>query len=69
MNATRKPARAATQVLTVRINPAVLDRLDELKKHLQADRVYQLRGIEDRSDVLRLVIEKGITELEKELKL
>jgi hypothetical protein len=56
------------QVLTVRIPPTVLQRMDALLAPLQKDRTYQLRGIEARSDVLRLVIEKGIGALEKELR-
>jgi hypothetical protein len=67
VNASKKTAKQPMQVLTLRINPTVLARVDALLEPLQADRNYQLLGIEDRSEVLRLVIAKGIAALEKEL--
>jgi len=56
------------QVLTLRLPSAVIDRLDALLDPLQENETYQLRGIEARSEVLRLAIEKGIVALERELK-
>jgi hypothetical protein len=67
MSAPKRPAKQTLQVLTLRINPTVLARVDALLEPLQADRNYQLLGMEDRSEVLRLVIAKGIAALEKEL--
>lgn len=64
----KRPTPQPMLVLTMRLPPAVLQRLDALLEPLQEHETYQLRGIEARSDVLRLVIEKGIGALEKELR-
>lgn len=62
-----KPAAPqGTQVMSVRLHPAVIERLDALLPRLQASKAYQLRGLDSRMDALRLALEVGITALEKE---
>lgn len=71
MNAKRTgktPSNAtASQVFSVRLHPAVIERLDELIGQLQSSRKYQLEGIDSRMDVLRLALKEGIAVIEKEL--
>ena len=60
-------APQGTQVMSVRMHQAMIDRLDALLPLLQASRAYQLRGLDSRMDALRLALEVGITALEKEI--
>lgn len=55
------------QNVTARLSEPVINRLDALLEAINDHPQYQLRGIETRADVIRLVIEKGIQALEKEL--
>lgn len=59
-------APQGTQVMSVRMPQAMIDRLDALLPLLQASRAYQLRGLDSRMDAMRLALEVGITALEKE---
>ncbi len=63
----RKPSKNPMQVVSLRISPTVLDRADKLLEAMRLDPEYQLLSIEDRSEVLRLAIAKGISAIEKEL--
>lgn len=64
----RKPSKNPSQVISLRLNPAVLDRADKLIEAMRDDPEFQLLGVEDRSEVLRLAIARGISVIEKELK-
>jgi len=60
-------AAQGTQVMSIRLHPAVIERLDGLLEPLQTSKAYQLRGLDSRMDVIRLALELGITALEKEV--
>jgi hypothetical protein len=55
------------QNVTARLSEPVINRLDALLDAINEHPDFQLRGIETRADLIRLVIETGIKALEKAL--